>query len=84
MCRQRDRPAPLLVFQVPCSGETILPACEVIRKRAGHSLSPLLEGISNMIALKITALVLGAGMLFELFSGSFGPDLILAVVACLS
>jgi hypothetical protein len=57
---------------------------EVTRKRAGHSLSPLLEGISNMIALKITALVLGAGMLFELFSGGFGPDLVLAVVACFS
>jgi len=37
-----------------------------------------------MIALKITALVLGAGMLFELFSGGFGRDLVLAVVACFS
>ena len=37
-----------------------------------------------MIALKIAALVVGAGMLFELFSGDFGPDLVLAAVACFS
>ena len=37
-----------------------------------------------MITLKITALVLGAGMLYELFSAGFGPDLVLAVVAYFS
>jgi uncharacterized membrane protein YkvA (DUF1232 family) len=37
-----------------------------------------------MIALKITALVLGAGMLYALFPLDFGPDFLLAVVACFS
>jgi hypothetical protein len=37
-----------------------------------------------MIILKITAVVVGAGVLFELFSGDFGPDLALAVIACFS
>jgi hypothetical protein len=37
-----------------------------------------------MIALKIAALVLGTGMLLELFSGDFGRDFALAVLACFS
>ena len=38
-----------------------------------------------MITLKLTALVLGAGMLVELFSApDFGPDFVLAIVACFS
>jgi hypothetical protein len=39
-----------------------------------------------MITLKITALVLGAGMLVELFSPpDFSPDIVLAIiVACFS
>jgi hypothetical protein len=38
-----------------------------------------------MITLKITALVLGAGMLVELFSlPDFGLDFLLAMVACFS
>jgi hypothetical protein len=37
-----------------------------------------------MIALKMIALVLGAGMLISLFSADFGPEFALAVVACFS
>jgi hypothetical protein len=38
-----------------------------------------------MITLKITALALGAAMLAELFSPpDFGPDFVLAIVACFS
>jgi hypothetical protein len=38
-----------------------------------------------MITLKLTALVLGAGLLVELFSPpDFSPDFILAIVACFS
>jgi hypothetical protein len=38
-----------------------------------------------MIMLKITALVLGAGMLVDLLSqADFGPDFVLAVIACFS
>jgi hypothetical protein len=38
-----------------------------------------------MITLKITALVLGAGLLVQLFSPpDFSPDFVLAVVACFS
>jgi hypothetical protein len=37
-----------------------------------------------MITLKIAALVLGAGVLFELFSGDFARDFALAVLACSS
>jgi hypothetical protein len=38
-----------------------------------------------MIALKITALVLGAGILVELFSPpDLGPDFVLAIVSCFS
>ena len=41
--------------------------------------------IAKMILLKITALVLGAGMLVGLFSPpDFSPDFILAIVACFS
>lgn len=34
--------------------------------------------------LQIIALVLGAGMLASLLSEGFGPELILAIVSCLS
>jgi hypothetical protein len=38
-----------------------------------------------MITLKLTALVLGAGMLVDLLSQSdFGPDFVLAIMACFS
>jgi hypothetical protein len=37
-----------------------------------------------MTILKITAVVVGAGTLFGLFSGGFGSDLVLAAVACFS
>jgi hypothetical protein len=41
--------------------------------------------IATMITLKITALVLGAVMLVELFSPpDFSPDFVLAIVACFS
>jgi hypothetical protein len=41
--------------------------------------------IATMITFKITALVLGAGMLVELFSPpDFSPDFVLAIVACFS
>jgi hypothetical protein len=53
---------------------------------AGYSLLSFPGGeIAKMITLKITALVLGAGLLVELFSPpDFSPDLILAIVACFS
>jgi hypothetical protein len=34
-----------------------------------------------MITLKITALVLGAGLLYELLSAEHGPDLVLIAIA---
>jgi hypothetical protein len=37
-----------------------------------------------MLALKVIALFLGAGMLVSLFAGELGPDLLLAITACLS
>jgi hypothetical protein len=37
-----------------------------------------------MTILKITAVVVGAGTVFALFSADFGFDLVLAAVACLS
>jgi len=37
-----------------------------------------------MIALKIVALVLGAGVFFAMYSGDLGADVVLAIVACLS
>jgi hypothetical protein len=37
-----------------------------------------------MIALKLIALTLGAGVLFSILADDFTPDLILAIVACLS
>jgi hypothetical protein len=44
-----------------------------------------MEEIGTMIMLKITALVLGAGMLVEIFSQpDFSPDFVLAIVACFS
>ena len=41
--------------------------------------------IAKMITLKITALVLGAGLLVGLFLlPDFNPDFVLAIVACFS
>jgi hypothetical protein len=37
-----------------------------------------------MIALKLAAIVIGAGALFSLFTPEFDADLLLAVVACFS
>jgi hypothetical protein len=37
-----------------------------------------------MITLKLIALVLGAGVLLSVYSADFGPDLVLAIVACFS
>jgi hypothetical protein len=37
-----------------------------------------------MLMLKVIALFLGAGMLASVFAGEFGPDLLLAITACLS
>jgi hypothetical protein len=37
-----------------------------------------------MIALKLIAVVLGAGTLVTMFSGDFGPELLLAMVSCLA
>jgi hypothetical protein len=53
---------------------------------AGYSLPLLLGGeVAKMITLKITALVLGAGLLLGLFLlPDFSPDFVLAVVACFS
>ena len=51
--------------------------------KAGYSLSSLLEGISNMITLKIAALALGASLL-TVFSSDFGSQCIMAVASCLS
>jgi len=37
-----------------------------------------------MIALKVIVVALGAGVLFSMYSGDFGADLILAIVSCLT
>jgi hypothetical protein len=37
-----------------------------------------------MIALKLAAVVIGAGSLFSLFAPNFDADLLLAIVACFS
>jgi hypothetical protein len=37
-----------------------------------------------MITLKVIAVVLGAGLLFSMYSGELGTDVVLAIVACLS
>jgi hypothetical protein len=37
-----------------------------------------------MLMVKVIALFLGAGMLVSVFVGEFGPDLLLAITACLS
>jgi hypothetical protein len=34
--------------------------------------------------VKVIALFLGAGMLVSVLAGKFGPDLLLAITACLS
>jgi hypothetical protein len=37
-----------------------------------------------MITLKVIAVVLGAGILFSMYSSELGADVVLAVVACLT
>jgi hypothetical protein len=37
-----------------------------------------------MIALKVVALALGVGIAWSIYSGDFGADVVLAIVACLS
>ena len=56
-------------------------------KRLGSAFSALgvcSSGDLPMPMIKVIALVLGAGMLVSLFAGEFGPDLLLAIVTCLS
>jgi|SwirhisoilCB2_FD_contig_61_10508783_length_669_multi_2_in_0_out_0_2 hypothetical protein len=42
------------------------------------------QEISRMTTLAFIALVLGAGVLFEIYYGDFGPDLVLAAIGCFS
>jgi hypothetical protein len=37
-----------------------------------------------MLTLKVIAVFLGAGMLVSVFAGELGPELVLAITACLS
>jgi hypothetical protein len=37
-----------------------------------------------MIALKVVALALGLGITWSIYSGDFGADVVLAILACLS
>ena len=37
-----------------------------------------------MIILKAAALVLGAGIVFTIYSGDLGADVILAIISCLA
>ncbi|MEH2485439.1 hypothetical protein V1280_001378 [Bradyrhizobium sp. AZCC 2230] len=37
-----------------------------------------------MITLKVIAVVLGTGLLFSIYSGELGTDVVLAIVACLA
>lgn len=37
-----------------------------------------------MIVLKIFAVVVGAGILFTMYSGDLGADVVLAIMACLA
>ncbi len=37
-----------------------------------------------MIVLKILAVVVGAGILFTMYSGDLGADVVLAIMACLA
>lgn len=37
-----------------------------------------------MVALQLIAVVLGGGILFSMYSGDLGADVVLAIVACLS
>ena len=37
-----------------------------------------------MIILKVSAVVLGAGILFTMYSGDLGADVVLAIVSCLA
>ncbi|MHC2619273.1 hypothetical protein ACVIW2_001305 [Bradyrhizobium huanghuaihaiense] len=37
-----------------------------------------------MIALKVMALTLGAGIAFWMYSGELGADVVLAILACLA
>lgn len=37
-----------------------------------------------MITLKAIAIVLGAGLIFTMYSADLGADVVLAIIACLS
>jgi hypothetical protein len=37
-----------------------------------------------MIVLKVFAVVVGAGILFTMYSGDLGADVVLAIIACLA
>jgi hypothetical protein len=38
----------------------------------------------QMIMLKLVAVALGAGLLFSMYSGDLGADVVLAIVSCLA
>jgi hypothetical protein len=69
------------------SRETIFPALRSRPETEPAITSRYFQGgeIAKMITLKITALVLGAGLLLGLFLlPDFSPDFVLAIVACFS
>ena len=69
------------------SRETIFPALRSRPETEPAITSRYFQGgeIAKVITLKITALVLGAGLLLGLFLlPDFSPDFVLAIVACFS
>lgn len=64
--------------------ETNFLAREVYLKQFGISLLLLTRGDFKMIALQITAVTLGAGMLLSMFVEDIGPELVLAVLTVIS
>ena len=63
--------------------EAIYPSPRSSLETIRLSLPGSTRGI-QMIALKVVALTLGVGIAWSVYSGDFGTDVILAIVACLS
>ncbi|TWB66461.1 hypothetical protein FBZ94_101134 [Bradyrhizobium sacchari] len=57
---------------------------EASRKHNAASFTPRFKGRLKMIALKVIALTLGAGIAVWAYSGDLGADVALAILACLA
>jgi len=65
--------------------ETICLSLEADRKQTkANLLAEIFEGRLDMIALKVIAVAIGAGVVLSMYFGDLGADVVLAIMSCLA